>query len=469
MQQNIMRAIDAYVENPNKASWSDWQLFQHHGEKGIKRALCLKYYLITAQTAQTDSFWQILDDFSDRSIKASFLYQIDTANGVHNPRECLSHSDLKLMGLPWGKNLSLMVFYNRQADLLNGGNLNPSSLRSYIKKVCETSRYVPQTIRRQQSTSMSRYGFLFDRVDCPFDLDEPSIAVSVKELKLKKTSNESAHTIRVYSNRFDDKTLYFSKDLNQRNRLAELRNYAVEIMYANLWQWFLGKRISSSMLRLDENGRVSGISSKGLPYFIEFASVTTEQALWHKGLVSIIFYSYLLMENDLHTKNIGLTIQYDDEASKGIVVFGKIDHDYIASNWGVGGKNFTDQFPLNKIKLVISVPEARTFQQLFAHFRFSPGTENSFWINLAHALRTKPGTSRNRLQASVFLTGLVQRHYQRELKKTVEHFIKKSKTLYKLDRHMKGILQSLKMHNVPTDKAEEVYQVLFNRIRSVAR
>ncbi|MCP3966881.1 MAG: hypothetical protein GY750_05215 [Lentisphaerae bacterium] len=466
MQHHIIESIDTYVANPDKASWYNWQLAEHHGSKGIERALYLKYYLIIAQTHTFDFFWEMLDKFRARKVTGEFLRKIDIVNSKGLKKEIDAKGDLQSIGLDYSGNLGVQVFYNGQAELLNGGNTKPSSLRKYIDTVCISFRYVSQQQRRERSVSLSRYDFLFEHKEHLDDsFDENDIKIFEKNLKLKSTINQSAHIIRKYVSKIDGKTLYFSKDLNQTNRSVELSNYAVEIMYASLWQWFLGKRVSSSLLRINLKGNVVGICSKGLPYFIEFAGITLEQALWHKGLVSIIFYAYLLMEDDLHTKNIGLTVQYDSDQSRGIAVFGKIDHDYLATNWSNGGLTFIKQFPLRKIRLLIQATGPRAFQDLFSSFRFSPGTGNNFFLQLAHSLRFKPSTTRSHNEASTFLTGLVQSHYQNELVETVKHFKEKRKKISAMDRHITNILRKIESHGLPIKKANEIYKVLYSRIR----
>ncbi|MCP3966883.1 MAG: hypothetical protein GY750_05225 [Lentisphaerae bacterium] len=479
MQQHIINAIDMYVNNPHKACWCDWQLYNHHGETGINRANRLKYYLIVSQSAyakqplslyvqqrnEDDFFWEVLDKFMQKKMDSEFLRKICTTKSVESSKSSASQLNLQFFESEY--NIKMSGQYKVDAKLLNGGNKSTSSLRNYINTVIPIN-FNAKNGSSDNSTSYSPYTYLFVNKSSGFDADESGITVSENDLTQQSTIKQSAHVIRKYLCKKDKVTLYFSKDLSKNNKMRELENYAAEVVYASIWQWFLGGRISTSLLRLNSSNEVAGICSKGLPGFIEFASMPLDQALMHKGLVSIIFYAYLLFEDDLHIKNIGLTTYYSGRLKGKTTAFAKIDHDYLATNWNPGGGYFVTQFPESKIREVVKSPLPYTFVQLFQNFRFSPGTKNGFFLQLGHTIRPKPNTTRCSAHASKFITGLLQRHYQRELKKTVEDFKLKCKEIDLLEEHVNSVFQQLAVYKLPDSKAKNMTKVLIKRIKSVA-
>ncbi|MCP3944642.1 MAG: hypothetical protein GY710_24625 [Desulfobacteraceae bacterium] len=315
----------------------------------------------------------------------------------------------------------------------------------------------------ERSNSFTRRSSVFfPRFDFGLPKEKLGITISENELKLLKVLGVSAHPVKMYEKKDGSGKLYFGKDLVSP---AQLDNYAAEIMYSALWRWFLGDRISASVLLIAQKGGVKGICSEGLKDFKEFKELSKRDVYKYSGLLAIVFYGYLFMEDDLHIKNYGLTTVYNPQKSKWKVVFGKIDHDYITDKWETGGRNFEKIFKIQKLKDVVKTKSIAIFQRLFEDFRFSPGTENSPILNFFHTIRSTSKTALTRSEANDFIVTIGSNPFiQKELEETIEDFKTKLKDIQFLDLEIINVFEELKKYGLQTIRANDIYKVLRKRL-----
>jgi hypothetical protein len=408
----LLGVIEAYISHPRKAEFRRWQIIHHHGSKGMRRARHLKSFHLLA----------VANDESGRSLNKLYLAYMN---------KNISYNLLR--GIADGQYTHKELIDN--VSLLNGGNDHASSLRTYIKNFYEN------------------FGNTLS-LGIPFNhdiLDNSNAFINLDDLRLQRSINDSAHTINIYSDNLNN--TYFGKEIND---MSDIPKYIAEIIYSETWRWFLGERISKSIILLDKYRNICGICSRGLNDFIEWKNIKNKGLSNIKGIISIIFYAYLLMENDLHTKNIGLT----KPSGYPYPIVGKIDHDYIASKWKNNGRDIEDTFPINNLLFFMDKPSPRTFIPLFKYFRFSPGTENSFPLIACHTMRRKPKTTINGVDSNLFLKMLSTPYSQDEMEKVKLYF--NLVNIKNLDNHLKRIL--LIFRNYDTRLAKEIKKSLLGRI-----
>ncbi|MFV9925215.1 MAG: hypothetical protein AB8U93_06260 [Francisella endosymbiont of Hyalomma scupense] len=116
-------------------------------------------------------------------------------------------------------------------------------------------------------------------------------------------------------------------------------NGIAEVVYAQIWSYLIGERTSESRFVIDNN-KIIGICSRGLNGFKEYGKMTDKEKLDTKGLISILVFVYLLMEDYFHIFNYGQA-DFNRET-----YFAKIDHDYIVVNWKT--MKTKNKFPIKK-------------------------------------------------------------------------------------------------------------------------
>ncbi|MCP3944641.1 MAG: hypothetical protein GY710_24620 [Desulfobacteraceae bacterium] len=284
MKRNLIHTIDSYITNPKKSKWYKPQLFHRHGDEGIDRAKTLKFYLLCTQSSsRVGSF---VREFLNRKVTTKSLAKIAIDYYDCN-RAVFRH---KKMGPP-------LLDYSGHVWLLNGGRKNPSSLRTYINRVF-LMKSRPVNIERgcksRESIDLSEFprrrsSVFLTKPNFGLKNDELNITISENDLELIRTLGVSAHPVKMYKKKDRSGKLYFGKDLVSRD---QLENYAAEIVYSALWRWFLGDRISASVLLLAQKGGVKGICSEGLKDFKEFKELSKKDVYGRSGLLAIIFYAH---------------------------------------------------------------------------------------------------------------------------------------------------------------------------------
>ena len=96
---------------------------------------------------------------------------------------------------------------------------------------------------------------------------------------------------------------------------------------------FIGERASRSLLLVDGKERICGLCSEGLMGFQSYSTMSPQTKVSTIGLMSILFYTYVLMEDDLHVENFGVSELKKSGGSEKLHVYSKIDHDYIVAHW----------------------------------------------------------------------------------------------------------------------------------------
>lgn len=286
-----------------------------------------------------------------------------------------------------------------------------------------------------------------------------NIYIETQRLEKVKEIRESAHTVVIYKNPVSAQ-LYFGKKITSQ---AQLQEYATEVTYAAIWRYFLGDRVSASYIMKGPSGRVEGICSEGLRGFVEYAKMpeAEDRSSGIPGLVSIIVFAYIFMEDDLHVKNLGMTLVKNE------TVFGKIDHDYICSRWeeNESMNHLESKFPITEIQRVVRSKQLYTVKDILGAFRFSPGTKNNPLLRLAHHLRPRDATTVGPQGAKNF--GLYQ------LPNAQEEFLATCSLIRSCDYddfeyRIKRIITTLAKENFPAARPMSLLASINRRLRGLA-
>ncbi len=213
---------------------------------------------------------------------------------------------------------------------------------------------------------------------------------------------------------------------------------------------------------LDGNNSVIGVCSEGLRGFVEHSKLPQidEDSYEVFGLISIIIFAYILMEDDLHIKNLGLATVNGDS------VYAKIDHDFICSRWQENEPMHAleQKFPIAKIQHVIKSKQAYTMKDIMVAFRFAPGKANSQFLRLAHHLRPRGATTVGPTKAENF--GLYDLpNAQEEFLATID-LIKRA-DYDEFEYHIKKIIATLAKKNFPIAKSLSLFSSINMRLRSL--
>ncbi|API87653.1 hypothetical protein [Francisella uliginis] len=344
----------------------------------------------------------------------------------------------------------------KEAKILIGGNNTTSSLRTYVNNAYKSIKK-----REEQNTSV-----LFKSTNIDNDL------FTCEESQLgeapKKVSKTSAHEIKVYRG---DNNLFFMKPFNQSSREYQknIDNGIAEVVYAQIWRYLIGERASESRL-VTKNGNIIGICSKGLKGFTEYGKMTNQDKLDTKGLISILVFVYLLMEDDFHIFNYG-QMSFENDKDK---YFGKIDHDYIVDKWNILSKDST-KFKISELSKVLKSKNLASFINLLsANSRFNPASGNDFMLRAAHTARAKMSsrkkTTTSRSQAAFFRSNLATRDNVNEFDKTINTIKQRCNNLENdLSKPLKKQLANFKgkYPGVKTDKAEQILTFFIQRMQTL--
>ncbi|MBK2044778.1 hypothetical protein IB642_07065 [Allofrancisella guangzhouensis] len=376
-ENHIERAIKMYI-NENESHFNPF-----HGKNGRKRAeLLLKmFYEINHKRSRKD--------FIHYYINQDFLSLRHTYSMYSEKKDMLK------------KKSNFLAFSENNSDenireLLAGAN-HKNSLRTYVKNSHMNYINSKKEILSVSPSNInaSLFGKNFDKFS-KFDDLLKEHTIKLNDLKHVRDLGVSAHPVGMYElNDNNLKTRYFVKrfntlDLSEYNKAIE--DALAEIIYCNIWRYFIGNRASKSVLVINENNKIEGIASEGLDNFKEFAEINPTERYEYHGLATILFYSYILCEQDLHIYNYGISEQFSTSHGKFLYVYCKIDHDYIISKLSsmkplvqrpLDPRVYNSDYIGNKITL---------FKELISTMRFTPGKSNLPLV-AAHTLRKTIKTS----------------------------------------------------------------------------
>ncbi|APC92416.1 MULTISPECIES: hypothetical protein [Francisella] len=385
----IQQAIDSYILNQNKAKLSNWQLLHHHGESGIERAKILSKWVYRA--AYSEEQLHIL--------LYNFIYTKSTS--------AISNQLLSIAYKTQPKSVDISTI-KKEAKKLTEGNNTTSSLRTYVKNARDSIsagyRYIKGTGFDKLFENNDLKDSLFTIEEC--DLGQPPT----------KTSKTSAHDIRIYKS---PGNLFFMKpfELSSKEYQKNIDNGIAEVVYAQIWRYLIGERASESRL-VTKNDQIIGICSRGLKGFKEYGKMTDDEKLKTKGLISILVFVYLLMEDDFHIFNYGQA-NFDGET-----YFAKIDHDYIVDKWDMLSKDST-KFRIAELSRVLRSKNLTALINLLAaNSRFSPGSSNTFLLRAAHtgraSLSDRKKTTTSNSQSAFFRSNLATLNNINEFKSIID-------------------------------------------------
>lgn len=434
-QDVIQQAINAYIYNQNKAKLSDWQLFHRHGNSGIERAkILLKWLPAFTYLGSLDSF---LVNYINQS--PNILGELISVAYKSNPKS-VNISDIK-----------------KEAKILIGGNNTTSSLRTYVNNAYKS------ILNRKEQNINGLFNKNTNTDNGLFTYDESQLGEAPK-----KVSKTSAHEIKVYRG---DNNLFFMKPFNQSSREYQknIDNGIAEVVYAQVWRYLIGERASESRL-VTKDGNIIGICSKGLKDFTEYGKMTNQDKLDTKGLISILVFVYLLMEDDFHIFNYG-QMSFENDKDK---YFGKIDHDYIVDKWNILGKDST-KFKISELSKVLKSKSLASFINLLsANSRFSPASGNDFMLRAAHTARAKMSsrkkTTTSRSQAAFFRSNLTTRDNVNEFHRTINIIMQRCDNLENdLSEPLKSQLVTFegKYPDVKIDKAKQILTFFIQRMQTL--
>ncbi|GLT18617.1 hypothetical protein GCM10007938_23970 [Vibrio zhanjiangensis] len=424
----ILQSIEQYNKSNGNSSEkrrvSDWLHFEHHGKSGQVRANILKSYVNNAQPIHIST---LISEYLSASVKPGTLNKIVKDN---SQKDCFKH-----------------------AKILNGGGSNSSSLRTFIK-----SAHNSIISGDAQYTKPYHNKLLEGNSVPPERMIDSGFVVFKNDLNKVKDLNSSAHTVTMYQHKSTN-DMYFGKSLSDGSE--QKINALSEILYSLIWQKFIGDRSSKSLIIMDDSNQIIGICSKGLNQFSELKTQLGKNGYPSKlGLLSIAVLSYLLVEDDLHTKNIG-TFDYHGES-----VFGKIDHDYIVSKFDTHQSHFNNDFSLEVLISYLTTQDVNLLKIMLKSLRFSPGTKNSTILNIGHCLRGIGGganTTLGRKATRDFYSNYVTIHNRTEcefLKNKIARF-----NISEMDKDYDKIIKFAGNHSiVGIDKINDIYFFIKSRI-----
>ncbi|OIN84246.1 hypothetical protein [Francisella sp. TX07-6608] len=395
----IQQAIDSYILNQNKAKLSNWQLFHHHGESGIERAKILSKWVHRA--AYSEEQLHIL--------LYNFIYTKSTSAISNQLLSIAYKTQPKLVDINTIK---------KEAKKLTEGNNTTSSLRTYVKNARDS---ISAGYRYIKGTGFDKLFENNNLRDSLFTIEEFNLGEAPT-----KTSKTSAHEIRIYKSRDN---LFFMKPFERSSKEYQknIENGIAEVVYAQIWRYLIGERASESKLVINENNQIIGICSRGLIGFKEYGKMTDDEKLKTKGLISILVFVYLLMEDDFHIFN------YGQANFGGESYFAKIDHDYIVDKWNILSKDSTKFCIFELSRVLKSKNLTGLINLLAANSRFSPGSSNTFLLRAAHAgrasLSDRKKTTTSNSQSAFFRSNLATLNNINEFKSTIDTIKQRCKDL----------------------------------------
>ncbi|QIV94481.1 hypothetical protein [Allofrancisella frigidaquae] len=304
--------------------------------------------------------------------------------------------------------------------------------------------------------------------------------IEFKDLKHIKDLGVSAHAVGMYKNPAENDKLYFVKRFNIHDSPKydeAIADAIAEIIYCKIWRYFIGNRASKSVLVINNN-RIEGIASEGLNKFKEFGEIDLNDRFKYPGLATILFYSHILCEEDLHIYNYGVSEQYSTNQGKNIPVYCKIDHDYIISH-------------LNKLTEFIKKPldpriycftdinqRISLFKELISSMRFTPGKADLKLV-FGHSIRqlynsnAKVTATTNDIQQAFEEAISLNRHFQEEINICFNNFTYKIKN-QKVGEYFNSLknllnnfndLQSISIQRRHIDKSFKLLNLLTQRFQ----
>lgn len=378
IRKDFLQSIEIYINHPYKSHFLS--IHHRHRDTGIRRAALLKDYILHCPNLTIMN--QLIKHYLERSQELEEVL----LNLKLQYKKTITKAEIKV-----------------DASLLRGGNKHPSSLWTYVNNVFQQTK--------NQAPIENNLSIIKNPI---FDVFLP-----VENISKVGNSAASAHVVTRYQDKKNQKINYFVKSLNN----DEIGNAIAEVIYAQIWNYFIGDRASKSLLLLSEyDKKIIGIASKGINEFQEYKSINEDQKDY-PGLIQILFYVCVLIENDFHICNFGTGL------FNGKRCYGKIDHDYIVSFWDT----------LKYAKFMTEVPHS--FQELFKKksmsslffllesMRFSPVKANSRILALGHKIRPgRPSTVTSHTMMNQIRNRAITRNNQKELEYTINDFILKTRS-----------------------------------------
>ncbi|KEI35896.1 hypothetical protein FRA_26c02090 [Francisella sp. W12-1067] len=304
--------------------------------------------------------------------------------------------------------------------------------------------------------------------------------IELKDLKHIKDLGVSAHAVGMYKNPAENDKLYFVKRFNIHDSPKydeAIADAIAEIIYCKIWRYFIGNRASKSMLVINNN-RIEGIASEGLNEFTEFGKIDVKDRFQYPGLATILFYSYILCEEDLHIYNYGVSKQCLTNNDNKIPVYCKIDHDYIISHLN----DLADSIkkPLDpRIYCFTDINKRISlFKELISSMRFTPG-KSDLTLVFGHSIRqifkpnAKVTATTNDIQKAFEEAISLNRHFQEEINICFNNFTYKIKN-QKVGEYFNSLknllnnfndLQSISIQRKHIDKSLKLLNLLTQRFQ----
>lgn len=431
--------INNYIDNPTKSGWLNWQVSHHHGSTGIKRAKLLKSYI--NRITNEDDLKSLIDAYESQ----------DSYKVFHILKNLNNRNRLILVDK---KDYDQCI---KDAEFLCGGNESNSSLRRYLKSKTENTR------------ATYRPSNLHGKIDSLSHNDEYSVKSSSLEKEEKDNVVKSAHYVRKFKK---NNTEYYVKNLTNDE---QKENAIAEVIYSQLWSYFIGERASKSVLVTDDTDSIVGIASKGIPNFQAYANFKDDTSQ-PQGIISVLFLSCLLKEQDLHMYNFGKGSFYSESKQKNIELFAKIDHDYIIDKWAQGD-NLSEVNPVKVSELAdaINNNDLAKFIGISKSIRFSPSNMNNRMLQLCHKLRNKftdkPDTTTGNGDAHDFLKNVINKQNTAEFNDLITRFKSSlsNDALKEFESNMRELLDEFQTKGYPISKAEDVLSKMLNRLNDFSR
>jgi len=441
----INYAIDNYISFPKKVARYSIVCYHRHGNAGLQRAELLKHYVSILPDSALECF---ISKYMHKSISGDYLCKvIDLYRNRRSEVDRILYDKFGVISKDQ---------HDKNAKILNSGNNHTSSLRTYVRNAFDATKNAGKV-------NFDYFRLSNKRSDLDIEIDKESFCRS------DSLGSGSAHPVTKYVAK--NRSVYFGKDINGDD---EKDIYFGEIFISLIWRWAIGERASGSYLMI-KNGKVAGICSKALPGFTEYKDIHEETRSKYSGLLSIMLISYIMMEDDLHVKNIGVMVN-----SKKQSVYGKIDHDYTASKWDKKQGYFENQFDCTHMATYLETNSMKDFHTLMNKFRFSPGTQNNAFLRAGHYGRNVvglgPHTTVNGFSFNNFYSDYMNVHgidmghfYTRLCEMNPGDILELAAGLRKRWAGSHRIGSSMRHPLTSSAKMESLVQKLYNRFQSVQK
>ncbi|MCF6766334.1 hypothetical protein L3V82_11170 [Thiotrichales bacterium 19S3-7] len=458
----ITGTLSAYISEKN----------QLQKDNGYKRAILLQD-LVDLLKDDDDKLEQLIELYTKSS---TFELSLNNFKFQDIILSTLNSNENHVFSNPLGSKINCCkTNYDKSLIIskeLQKGKMSPTSLKPIINKALN-KYYKP---KRKNAFDFETMSELPITPLNPFEqIEKENTHVYYQDLELIGNAMvKSAHAVERY--RLGD-DIYFVKlldeQLSQEERDHEIECHLAEIIYCKFWQYFIGAKASSSVLVLDNENEIIGISSKGLNGFTPYAKINPQNETY-SNLIPLLIFMYMLVENDAHINNYGTASIYDSQQDKLIKAYAKIDHDYLISQWDTNSQEKLSQaYPLQPLAEIIvnGFDPKNTFillKQLLSNLRFSPLVANSRLLQFGHQTREKltgqEAATTSKLAAKTFALALSNSQNIDDFKqlcKTLPERFNKTKVTKLLDQINSILEQFPEQYHT---KAREIIKFIGNRM-----